>query len=127
MKFVAIVKYWILESLFFARKVLTRSRIVHKATLLASVLVGVIVSLQCAAAGPSNTEPTVTSSTDPSTKPDPDKWVCRTGAPVVGSRLGARRECATQREWDQRRDDSQKALENSQLKGGSQTSGMPSG
>ena len=29
-----------------------------------------------------------------------DKMVCRTLAPQTGSRLGARRECRTQKEWD---------------------------
>jgi hypothetical protein len=31
---------------------------------------------------------------------DGDKMVCRTLAAKTGSRLGARRECRTQREWD---------------------------
>ena len=31
---------------------------------------------------------------------DPDKTVCRTMDPATGSRLGARRECHTQAQWD---------------------------
>lgn len=33
---------------------------------------------------------------------DPDKMVCKSMDPPTGSRLGARRECHTQREWDDR-------------------------
>jgi len=31
---------------------------------------------------------------------DPDKLVCKSMAPPTGTRLGSRRECKTQREWD---------------------------
>ena len=37
-----------------------------------------------------------------------DKTVCRTMAPATGTRIGARRECRTQREWDDIREQSQK-------------------
>ena len=37
-----------------------------------------------------------------------DKMVCRTMAPATGTRIGARRECRTQREWDDIRQQSQK-------------------
>lgn len=37
-----------------------------------------------------------------------DKMVCRTLAPATGTRIGARRECRTQREWDDIRLQSQK-------------------
>jgi hypothetical protein len=39
---------------------------------------------------------------------DLDKTVCRTLAPATGTRIGARRECRTQREWDDIRQQSQK-------------------
>ena len=39
---------------------------------------------------------------------DVDKMVCRTMAPATGTRIGARRECRTQREWDDIRQQSQK-------------------
>ncbi len=32
---------------------------------------------------------------------DPDKMVCKTLPPATGSRIGTRRECHTQGEWDQ--------------------------
>ncbi len=54
------------------------------------------------------------SATSDSGASDRDKIVCRTGAPPIGSLLGAKRECATQREWDQRRQDAQKALSDRQ-------------
>ena len=38
---------------------------------------------------------------------DLDKVVCKSMDPPTGSRLGARRECHTQREWDQRSRDDQ--------------------
>jgi hypothetical protein len=34
--------------------------------------------------------------------PDADKMVCRSMDPPTGSRLGSRRECHTQAEWDER-------------------------
>ena len=88
---------------------------VRKAVLVAASLATFIVCGSAASANPaeSGTTAVAAASTDPAT-PDPDKIVCRSAAPVVGTRLGARRECATQREWDQRRLDSQKELENSQ-------------
>jgi hypothetical protein len=39
---------------------------------------------------------------------DLDKMVCRALPPATGSRLGSRRECRTQREWDDIRIQSQK-------------------
>ena len=44
----------------------------------------------------------------PAASSDADKMVCRNMAPATGSRLGARRECRTQREWDDIRIQSQK-------------------
>ena len=45
---------------------------------------------------------------------DLDETMCRTMAPVVGTRLGGTRQCATQREWDRIRRDSQSATEHTQ-------------
>jgi len=39
---------------------------------------------------------------------DPDKVVCRTMAPTTGTRIGTRRECLTQRQWDDIRQQTQK-------------------
>jgi hypothetical protein len=50
---------------------------------------------------------------------DGDKMVCRTMAPATGTRIGARRECRTQREWDDIRQQSEK-LTNS-MEGASHT------
>ena len=46
--------------------------------------------------------------TDPAKAADLDKMVCRQMAPATGTRIGARRECRTQREWDDIRQQSQK-------------------
>lgn len=44
----------------------------------------------------------------PGNASDLDKMVCRTMPPPTGSRLGVRRECRTQREWDDIRLQSEK-------------------
>jgi cytochrome c5 len=46
-----------------------------------------------------------------------DEMVCKTSPPPTGSRLGGGRECHTQREWNQRQQDSQSALLRSQQTG----------
>lgn len=48
---------------------------------------------------------------------DPDEVVCRMTPPATGSRLGGARECQTAREWDRRRQESQRILESSQRSG----------
>jgi hypothetical protein len=52
-----------------------------------------------------------------STASDPDQIVCKAGVPPIGSRIPAARECHTQRQWDQEREDAQKALAGSQIRG----------
>ena len=47
-------------------------------------------------------------STDASKASELDKMVCRQMEPATGTRIGARRECRTQREWDDIRQQSQK-------------------
>lgn len=46
-----------------------------------------------------------------------DKVVCRTMAPKTGSRLGARRECHMQREWDAIQQEHQKETSEMQTRG----------
>jgi hypothetical protein len=45
---------------------------------------------------------------------DPDKTVCRTMDPATGSRLGARRECHTQAQWDAMSRENQQQLTKAQ-------------
>ena len=52
--------------------------------------------------------PPAPAATDAAKPSDLDKMVCRTMAPATGTRIGARRECRTQREWDDIRLQSQK-------------------
>jgi hypothetical protein len=42
---------------------------------------------------------------------DPNQIVCRTMAPATGTRLGARRICQTQREWDDASHQAQQELQ----------------
>jgi hypothetical protein len=46
-----------------------------------------------------------------------DEVVCKNSPPTTGTRLGGGRECHTQREWNQRQIDSQKALLDAQRVG----------
>jgi len=48
---------------------------------------------------------------------DADKVVCRNMAPATGTRLGARRECKTQRQWDDARLQTQKEIGQMQSSG----------
>ena len=52
--------------------------------------------------------PPAPAASDAAKTADLDKMVCRTMAPATGTRIGARRECRTQREWDDIRQQSQK-------------------
>ena len=63
--------------------------------------------------------PPAPAATDAAKTSDLDKMVCRTMAPATGTRIGARRECRTQREWDDIRQQSQKIT--SQMEGSSHT------
>lgn len=56
---------------------------------------------------------------------DMDRIVCKQGDPPTGTRLGARRICQTNREWDAQMRRDQQELERQQQLGG--TSGMPGG
>ena len=58
--------------------------------------------------------------TSPAASADPDyntTMVCKTMEPATGTRLGARHECHTQREWDQIRTNNQAALQANQTEG----------
>ena len=59
--------------------------------------------------------PTAPAATEAAKPGDLDKMVCRTMAPATGTRIGARRECRTQREWDDIRQ--QSAKETDQMQG----------
>jgi hypothetical protein len=48
---------------------------------------------------------------------NPDEIVCKNSPPPTGSRLGGGRECHTQREWDDRTREAQKATENAEMHG----------
>ena len=52
-----------------------------------------------------------------STASDPDEVVCRTSPPTTGTRLGAARECHTQRDWDNRMKESQRITAGTQMMG----------
>ena len=61
---------------------------------------------------------TTTDATAASTDTDPDRIVCKEGPPPTGSRLGATRECHSQREWDRIQQEQQEALTRQQLNRG---------
>jgi hypothetical protein len=69
------------------------------ALLLASVAV---LSISSAVADPpaATTAPSAVPAQAPTAANDPNKVVCRSKSAPIGSRLGATRECRTQREWD---------------------------
>ncbi len=56
---------------------------------------------------------------------DPDKIVCRSMDPPTGSRLGSRRECKTQREWDDIQRQARQQTEHQQSNG--YRAGVPGG
>jgi len=59
--------------------------------------------------------PAPAANSDAAKQAELDKMVCRQMAPATGTRIGARRECRTQREWDDIRQQSQK--ETGQMQG----------
>ena len=50
---------------------------------------------------------------------DPDRVVCQTGPAPTGTRIGATRECHTQREWDRMREEQRHIVESHQTMIGS--------
>jgi hypothetical protein len=62
-----------------------------------------------AVTAPTATAP-ATTVTDDNSGVNLDEVVCKNSPPPTGSRLGGGRECHTQREWNQRQQDAQRAL-----------------
>jgi hypothetical protein len=60
--------------------------------------------------------PAAAPATAPVATNDPNRMVCRTMDAKTGSRIGARRECRTQREWDDIRQQDQHSLEKMQAR-----------
>ncbi len=79
----------------------------HKLTLALVSTVGLTVFASAAMADAAPAAPAPVAAT-PANQADLDKMVCRTMPPPTGSRLGTRRECRTQREWDDIRLQSEK-------------------
>jgi len=76
---------------------------------------GLVLSGSAAAADPAaSAAPAAAEATSTS---DLDKIECRTMAPETGTRLGARRQCRTVRDWNEIRDRAQKALSDVQTRG----------
>jgi hypothetical protein len=87
---------------------------VRKLALVLVSTVGLSVYGSAAMADAAPVAPAPAAST-PGAAADLDKMVCRTLPPATGTRIGARRECRTQREWDDIRLQSQK--ETSKMEG----------
>jgi hypothetical protein len=65
------------------------------------IILSVALAMSAAAAVPAST----------SAAADPNAKVCRKLPPPTGTRLGSRRVCKTQAEWDQERFDARQAVE----------------
>jgi hypothetical protein len=52
-----------------------------------------------------------------STVSDPDRIVCHDSPAPTGTRLGGRRECHTQKQWDMMRQQDQQTINSVQMKG----------
>jgi hypothetical protein len=73
------------------------------------MLAPALAAAQTAAASNAPAAPAASATTD-SSGVNLDEVVCKNSAPPTGTRLGGGRECHTQREWNQRQIDSQRAL-----------------
>lgn len=80
----------------------------RKFGLLMVSVAGMVFAGSAALADAAPPPPAPVASSDAAKISDLDKTVCRTMAPATGTRIGARRECRTQREWDDIRQQSQK-------------------
>jgi hypothetical protein len=69
---------------------------------------GMVVAGSAAMADAAPPPPAPAAATQAEKSSDLDKMVCRTMQPATGTRIGARRECRTQREWDDIREQSQR-------------------
>jgi hypothetical protein len=68
-------------------------------------------------AQPAPAAPAAAPSAAPAAVADPDKVVCRSMDAPTGTRLGTRRECKTQRQWDDARLQTEKEISNMQSSG----------
>lgn len=68
-------------------------------------------------AGAAVAQPAGPSSAAGSSDNDPNRIVCHSMPAPTGTRLGGSRECHTQKQWDDMRQDQQKMLNDVQLKG----------
>jgi hypothetical protein len=78
-----------------------------------------VISTAAAIAGdetPSTTQAAPAAQPAVATIPDGDKMECRNLSAKTGSRLGARRECRTKREWDDIRHQNERELEKMQTR-----------
>jgi hypothetical protein len=75
-------------------------------------LVGLLGSSLTATADPASTTTTTANPPDTtSATGDPNEVICKTMAPTTGTRIGARRECATRHQWDQQYQETQRLLQ----------------
>jgi hypothetical protein len=88
---------------------------VRKFGLLMISVAGMVVAGSAALADAAPPPPAPAATSDAAKQSELDKMVCRQMAPATGTRIGARRECRTQREWDDIRQQSQK--ETSKMEG----------
>jgi hypothetical protein len=79
-----------------------------------------IISSSAAMADPAAAAPPA--ATDAASTADLDRIECRTTAPETGTRLGAKRQCRTVRDWNELRDRAQKTLNDVQSRSLQQTS-----
>jgi hypothetical protein len=68
---------------------------------------------------------TATATSAPATAEDPDRIVCHMSAAPTGTRLGKSRECHTQRQWDEMRQQEQQSVNDMQSSG--LRNGVPGG
>jgi cytochrome c5 len=82
---------------------------------------------QAAPAAPATQTAQATPVAAPVSESNADEVVCRTGTPPTGTRLGATRECHTQREWDKRQQEAQDVLKKTQMMGHEGAMNSPGG
>ena len=87
------------------------------ALLLVSTAGLVVMGSSAMAEDPAQPAPAAAAAAAPAAAPaeDPNKIVCRNMDAPTGTRLGVRRECKTQKEWDDARLQTQKEISNMQI------------
>jgi hypothetical protein len=83
---------------------------------LAGVLAMTAAAADPVAPGTTSATPAAAPAQPPVASDDPNRMVCRTLEAKTGSRIGGRRECRTQREWDDIRQQNQHELEKMQAR-----------